>query len=178
MVIHRRNVQVLISEGEILRRVQEMARHLEGDYKGKELIVVGLLKGACPFLADLARAVDLDIRMDFMKVSSYGSGRESSGNVKIALDIDSDIDGKHVLVVEDIVDTGQTLAVVIKHLQASNPASVRVCSLLDKPSRRKVDVSADYVGFTIEDYFVVGYGMDLDGLYRNLPYVGVYGDRG
>jgi hypoxanthine phosphoribosyltransferase len=170
----RKNVQPLIPESEIAKRANELGGRIAADYAGKDLVLVGLLKGAFPFIADLARAIDLDFLVSFMIVSSYGGGQVSSGEVKIVQDIDCPIEGKHVLIVEDIVDTGQTLARVIAHLQPRSPASVRICAMLDKPSRRVVDLAADYVGFAIEDLFVVGYGMDLDGLYRNLPYIGVY----
>jgi hypoxanthine phosphoribosyltransferase len=174
MANYRKNVQPLIPQGEIARRVAELGFSIAADYAGKELVLVGLLKGAFPFIADLARSIDLDFQVSFMTVSSYGAGQVSSGEIKIVQDIDCPIEGKHVLIVEDIVDTGQTLARVIGHLQARSPASVRVCTMLDKPSRRVVDLAADYVGFAVEDLFVVGYGMDLGGLYRNLPYIGVY----
>jgi hypoxanthine phosphoribosyltransferase len=166
----------MISEEEISQRVKELGRLIESDYSGKDLVVVGLLKGVYPFFADLTRAIDLDFRLGFMRASSYGSGLSSSGEVKIAHDIDVPVSDKDVLIVEDIVDTGLTLSRVIDHLQSRSPASVRVCALLDKPVRRVVDVAVAYVGFSIDDKFVVGYGMDADELYRNLPYVGVYSD--
>jgi hypoxanthine phosphoribosyltransferase len=143
MDARRKNIQLLISQEAISKRVAEMARLLEADYQGVELIVVGLLKGAYPFLADLTRAMDMDIKIDFMKVSSYGSGLESSGNVQIVQGLNSDVKGKHVLIVEDIVDTGQTVAAVIECLRGMAPASVRTCTLLDKPRRRKVEVPVE-----------------------------------
>ncbi|MDR1841322.1 MAG: hypoxanthine phosphoribosyltransferase [Holophagales bacterium] len=170
----RQNVQVLISAEEISQRVQELGRQIRDDYLEREMVAIGLLRGAYAFFADLTRAIDLDFQIRFMGVTSYGSEQVSSGNVKIVQNIDAPIFGKNVLIIEDIVDTGQTLARVITHMRYQSPASVRVCTLLDKPSRRLVDVHADYVGFTISDQFVVGYGMDMNGLYRNLPYVGVY----
>jgi len=170
----RQNIQPMISEDEIHQKVKDMGRLIEADYSGSELIVVGLLKGVYPFFADLTRAIDLDLRVCFMIVSSYASELESSGEVKIVQDIDIPIKGKNLLIVEDIIDTGQTLAKVLKHIKAHSPASVRICTLLDKPSRRIVDVPVDYVGFSIEDRFVVGYGLDAKGMYRNLPYIGIY----
>ena len=175
MMGSRKNVQVLHTAEEISRRVLELGLQIRADYSGKELVAVGLLKGAYSFFADLTRAIDLDFPVSFMTVSSYGPGLESSGEVKIVQDVDTDIRGKEVLIVEDIVDTGQTIAGVIRHLKGYLPASVRICTLLDKPCRRIVDVPVDYVGFTIDDQFVVGYGMDANGLFRNLSYVGVYG---
>jgi hypoxanthine phosphoribosyltransferase len=170
----RRDVQALIPAEEIARRVGEIGRQVEADYSGKDLVVVGLLKGVYPFFADLTRAIDLDFRLGFMNVSSYGSGQSSSGDIRIVQDIDVPISGKDVLVVDDIVDTGQTLSKVIAHLQGRAPAGVRVCTLLDKPARRVAAVDVAYIGFSIDDKFVIGYGMDADGLYRNLPYIGVY----
>ena len=170
----RQNIQLLLSAQAISQRVIELARLIEAHHVGKELILIGLLKGAYCFMADLAREIDLDIQISFMTVSSYGSGQVSSGSIKIIQDIDCAIEGKNVLIVEDIIDTGQTIDAVFKYLQSRLPASVRICTLLDKPSCRKVFVKADYVGFTIEDHFVVGYGMDVDGNYRDLPYIGIY----
>ena len=170
----RQNVQPMITEEEIHQKVKELGRLVEADYSGSELLVVGLLKGVYPFFADLTRAIDLDLRVSFMSVASYGSGLESSGEVKIIQDIDAPISDKNVLIVEDIVDTGHTLAKVIGHIKSKSPASVRICALLDKPGRRIIDVPIDYAGFTIEDVFAVGYGLDADGMYRNLPYIGIY----
>jgi hypoxanthine phosphoribosyltransferase len=175
MDMHRQNVQPLISPDDISRKVEELGRQITADYSGKDLLLVGLLTGVFPFFADLARAIDLDIQVCFMKVSSYGVALASSGEVKIVHDIDTPIMGKNVLIVDDIIDSGQTLSGVIKHLMGHGPASIRVCALLDKPARRAVEAAADYVGFTIDDHFVVGYGMDARGQYRNLPYIGVYG---
>ncbi|MCL1908802.1 MAG: hypoxanthine phosphoribosyltransferase [Holophagaceae bacterium] len=170
----RQNIQIMLSSDAISNRVAELARLIEADYANKELVAVGLLKGAYCFMADLVRAVDLDMQIGFLAASSYGSGQASSGDVKILQEIDCHIQGKDVLIVEDIVDTGQTIEAVTKHLHSYSPASLRVCTLLDKPSRRKVNIRADYVGFAIEDYFAVGYGMDVGGKYRDLPYVGKY----
>jgi len=174
MARFRQNVQPMISEEEIARRVSELGRQIESDYSGKELVVIGLLKGVYPFFADLTRAIDLDFRIGFMSVSSYGAGQVSSGEVKIVHDADVQVSSKNVLIVEDIVDTGLTLSKVKEYLQGHSPVGIRICALLDKPARRVVDVTVDYVGFSIADKYVVGYGMDADGLYRNLPFVGVY----
>ena len=174
MAMIRQNIQSMISEEEIRQKVKDMGRLIETDYSGSELVVVGLLNGVYPFFADLTRAIDLDFQVCFMSVSSYGPELESSGVVKIVKDIDAPIKDKNVLIVEDIIDTGQTLAAVLKHIKAQSPASVRICALLDKPGRRIIDVPVDYAGFSIEDQFVVGYGLDAKGMYRNLPYIGIY----
>lgn len=170
----RERVTPLLSEAQIQARVRELGAQLSRDYVGKELVVVGLLNGVFPFFADLVRAMDVDLDVSFMQVSSYGGGLESTGEVHILKDLDRSIQGRHALVVEDIVDTGLTLFKVRNLLGDREPLSLKICTLLDKPSRRKVEVPVDYVGFTIEDHFVVGYGLDLDGKLRNLPYVGVY----
>ena len=174
MVMIRQNIKPMISEEEIHQKVKEMGRLIEADYSRSELVVVGLLKGAYAFFADLTRTIDLDIQVCFLGASSYGSELESKGEVKIVQDIDTPIKGKNLLIVEDIIDTGQTLTKVLKYVKSHSPASVRICTLLDKPARRIVDVPVDYVGFSIEDQFVVGYGLDAKGLYRNLPYIGIY----
>ncbi len=165
-------VEVLISREKVEERIKEVAKEIEKDYTGKDLVCVGLLKGSVMFMADLIKAIDLDLRIDFMKVSSYGSGTNSTGVVKILKDVDVDLAGKDVLIVEDIIDTGLTILNVKDFLSKKNPNSVRVCTLLDKPSRRVVEVKGEYVGFEIPDEFVVGYGLDLDEKYRNLPFVG------
>ena len=165
-------VEVLISREKVEERIKELAKEIEKDYAGKELVCVGLLKGSVMFMADLIKAVDLDLRIDFMKVSSYGSGTNSTGVVKILKDVDVDLAGKDVLIVEDIIDTGLTILNVKDFLSKKNPKSVKVCTLLDKPSRRVVEVKGEYVGFEIPDEFVVGYGLDFDEKYRNLPFVG------
>jgi len=177
MSMTRQNIRVLFSAEEISQRVLELGRQLEADYSGKNPLVIGLLNGVYVFLADLTRAIDLDMQINFMRVSSYGSGQTSSGDVKIVYDTDTPIKGRHLLIVEDIVDTGQTLDKVIRRLQNQSPASIRVCTLLDKQARRIVAVPVDYVGFTISDQFVVGYGIDINGLYRNLPYIGAYSEK-
>lgn len=165
-------VEVLISREKVEERIKEVAKEIEKDYAGKDLVCVGLLKGSVMFMADLIKSIDLDLRIDFMKVSSYGSGTNSTGVVKILKDVDVDLAGKDVLIVEDIIDTGLTILNVKDFLSKKNPNSVKVCTLLDKPSRRVVEVKGEYVGFEIPDEFVVGYGLDLDEKYRNLPFVG------
>jgi hypoxanthine phosphoribosyltransferase len=170
----RDRITPLLTEAQIQTRVHELGTQLSKDYAGQDLVVIGLLNGVFPFFADLVRAMDLDIDVSFMQVSSYGAGTESTGEVHILKDLDRSIQGRHALVVEDIVDTGLTLFKVRNLLQDREPESLKICTLLDKPSRRKIQVPVDYIGFTIEDHFVVGYGLDLDGKLRNLPYVGVY----
>ncbi len=165
------DMEVLITQQQIADRVAELGRQITEDYKGGQLLMVGILKGSVPFMADLMRAVDLDLKIDFMSVSSYGNATSTSGVVRILKDLDSDIRGKDVLIVEDIVDTGLTLAYLKEYLESRNPASVKIATILDKPSRRKADVRPDYVGFTVEDKFIVGYGLDASQRYRNLPYV-------
>ena len=163
----------LISAEEIGRKVRELGEWISEDYAGKDPVLVGVLKGSMVFLADLMRAISVPHRVDFMAVSSYGSGTETSGVVRITKDLDESITGEDVLIVEDIVDTGLTLHYLLDVLQARRPKSVRVCTLLDKLSRRQVDVSVAYRGFEIPDEFVVGYGLDYDQRYRNLPDVRV-----
>ena len=165
-------IDVMISEAEIAKKVEEIAKQIENDYKGEPLLVVGILKGASVFVSDLIRKINLDVSIDFMSVSSYGNSTESSGTVKILKDLDIDIAGKNVLIVEDIIDSGLTLSNLVKELQIRNPKSLKLCTLLDKPERRKTDVHVDYVGFVIEDKFIVGYGIDWAENYRNLPYIG------
>ncbi len=165
-------IEKMISEGDLQARIKEVAKEIEKDYEGKDLICVGLLKGSIMFMADLLKNVELDLAMDFMKVSSYHGGTDSTGVVKILKDVDEDLTGKDVLIIEDIIDTGLTLESVKKFLMSKQPKSLKVCSLLDKPSRRKVEMVGEYIGFEIPDEFVVGYGLDYDELYRNLPYIG------
>jgi hypoxanthine phosphoribosyltransferase len=164
---------VLIEERELARRVAELGEQITRDYAGKELLMVGILKGAIMFLVDLARAVRLPLTVDFMAISSYGASTQSSGVVRILKDLDESVDGKHVLVVEDIIDTGLTLKYILRTLAMRRPASVKVCGLLLKDRPRPINVEADYVGFTIPDRFVVGYGLDYEEIYRNLPYIGI-----
>lgn len=166
--------RVLFSREQIAGRVQELGRQITADYAGQDLVVVCVLKGSFVFTADLVRAIDLPIRVEFLGVRSYGDATTSSGSVQVTQDITRPIDGAHLLIVEDIVDTGLTSDFLIRQLGARNPASIRLCSLLHKPARSEVDVPIDYLGFTIEDEFVVGYGLDLAQRYRNLPHVCIY----
>lgn len=165
--------KVLLSEDAIRRRILELGEQITADYAGKEILMIGVLRGAVVFMADLARAVNVPVSIDFMAVSSYGSGTQSSGVVRIIKDLDEDITGQEVLVVEDIVDTGLTLTYLFENLKSRNPASIRLCTLLNKPDRRKIAVEIDYNGFTIPDQFVVGYGLDYGERYRNLPFIGI-----
>lgn len=168
--------ETMISEEQLKAKVQELGKQIEKDFAGEELLVVGILKGASVFVADLIRTIDLDVNIDFMSVSSYGNSTESSGTVKIIKDLDVDIEGKNVLIVEDIIDSGLTLSNLVETLKVRNPKSLKLCTLLDKPERRKVNIPVDYVGFVIEDKFIVGYGIDYAEKYRNLPYIGVVGE--
>lgn len=165
--------KVLFTEDELKQRVKELGEQITADYKGKEIILITVLRGSYIFMADLSRAIDLPCVIDFMSVSSYGKGTTSSGQVQITKDLSEDIAGKEVIVVEDILDSGNTLSYLLQILKARKPASVRLCTLLDKPERRVKDIQADYSGFTIPDAFVVGYGLDYAEKYRNLPYVGI-----
>jgi hypoxanthine phosphoribosyltransferase len=167
--LHSDVEKVLISVIELKNKVTELGQILSRDYAGKNLLAVGILKGAMVFMADLVRNISVDVQMDFMAVSSYGASSKSTGVVRIMKDLEQNIEGRHVLIVEDIVDTGLTLNYLLEILKAREPASLRVCTLLDKPSRREVDVSVDYNGFSIPDEFVVGYGLDYNEKYRNLP---------
>ncbi len=164
---------VLIDKSKIESRIRELAEEISRDYAGKDLVMIGVLKGAFVMLADLARQVDLPAQIDFIAVSSYGADTKSSGVVSIIKDLDLDIQGKHVLLVEDIVDTGLTLDYLIRSMRARQPASVEICALLNKPEARKVDLEVKYCGFDIPHVFVVGYGLDYAEQYRQLPYVGV-----
>ncbi|MBR5340996.1 MAG: hypoxanthine phosphoribosyltransferase [Erysipelotrichaceae bacterium] len=164
--------KILISEEEIVERCKELGKEISTDYEGKDPIIIGLLKGSVPFMAELIKYITIDCEMEFMAVSSY-SGTESMGDVRILKDLDRSIKGENVLVVEDIVDTGKTLEKVKELLYSKGADSVKVVSLLDKPDRRIVDIEAEYVGFTIPNEFVIGFGLDFDQKYRNLPYVGV-----
>ncbi|MDI7246146.1 MAG: hypoxanthine phosphoribosyltransferase [Bacillota bacterium] len=165
--------QILLSEEVIAKRVGELGEQISRDYRGCDLVVVGILKGALVFMADLIRHLSIPVIMDFAVVSSYGAATKTSGVVRILKDLDQPIEGKHVLIVEDIIDTGLTMHYLINNLKARKPLSVKVCTLLDKPSRREVDITPDYCGFSIPDHFVVGYGLDYAEYYRNLPQVGV-----
>ncbi len=167
------NISVLISQKSLNDRITELGLQITKDYQDKELIVVGILNGCFVFLADLVRQIDLPIVTDFMGLSSYGASTKSSGIVQITKDLSKAIEGKHILIVEDIIDTGLTMSYLLENLDTRRPASVRICSLLSKPSKHKTDIPIEYLGFSIEDKFVVGYGLDYDGRYRNLPFIGV-----
>ena len=165
--------QVLFSEEELDRKVSELAEQINRDYADKEILLVSVLRGSFIFMADLARKITRPCRIDFMSVSSYGKGTSSSGQVQITKDLSEDISGLHVIVIEDILDSGNTLSYLLRILEQRHPASIRLCTLLDKPERRKVEVTVHYSGFTIPDAFVVGYGLDYAERYRNLPYIGI-----
>ena len=161
--------EILIKQADIREKIQSLARDIEKDYEGESVHMVGILKGACIFLSDLAREVNLPVSLDFMAVSSYGKGSLPSGEVRITKDLDHSIEGQNVIIVEDILDTGLTLNYLFRLLQSRKPKSLRIAALLDKPSRRVQEVHADYIGFQIPDKFVVGYGLDYAERYRNLP---------
>lgn len=165
--------EVLFSEEQLKNRVQEIARQITADYQGKEIMLISVLRGSFVFMADLCRAIDLPCTLDFMAVSSYGKGTKSSGQVQITKDLSEDITDRHIIVVEDILDSGNTLSYLLKILENRHPASIRLCTLLDKPDRRVKPVQVHYSGFTIPDAFVVGYGLDYAEKYRNLPYIGI-----
>ena len=168
--------EILIDEGTIQQRVSELAKQITEDYTrlgAQELVTVGILRGSVLFLSDLIRRIELPVNLDFMAVSSYGGSTTSSGMVRIIKDLSQSIQGQHVLIVEDIVDTGRTLQCLNELLLARKPASLRICSLLDKPARRLVDAAVDYVGFSVPDKFVIGYGLDYKGAWRQLPFIGV-----
>ena len=173
MSIRQDIAAVWASEEQIRERVEALGRQISQDYEGREPLFVGVLKGCFIFMADLVRACDLKCTVDFMVVSSYGSGTVSTGAVEIIKDLSQDISGRDIIIVEDILDSGNTLSYLKKIMTARGPASIRIVTLMDKPERRTADVSADYVGFTIPDAFVVGYGLDYDQRYRNLPYIGI-----
>lgn len=167
---------ILVPREEIDSMCKRLGEQISRDYAGKEVILIGVLKGAYVFMADLARHLTVPVRIDFISVSSYGSGTRTSGVVKITKDLDSDITNKHIIVVEDIVDSGLTLKHLRQLLSTRNPASIALCTAFDKPSRRQADIQVDYVGMQIPDEFIVGYGLDFDGKYRNLPDVSILGD--
>jgi hypoxanthine phosphoribosyltransferase len=165
--------EVLVGRDELAAKIDELAARITRDYEGKELLLVGVLKGAVFFMADLARRIDLPVALDFMAVSSYGSSTDSSGVVRILKDLDLEIAGRDVLIVEDIIDSGLTLSYLLKNLRSRRPASLEVCALLTKPSRRRAEIPCKYVGFEIPDKFVVGYGLDLADRFRTLEFIGV-----
>jgi hypoxanthine phosphoribosyltransferase len=167
------NLEILIEEGRIQARVREIGAQITRDYSGKRLHLVGVLKGACVFLSDLMRAIDLPMSLDFIGISSYGAATKSSGEVRITKDLDVSLAGKDVLVVEDIIDTGLTLNYLVNIFKSREVSSLNIAALLDKPERHEIEVEARYIGFTIPNRFVVGYGLDVGELYRNLPFIGV-----
>ncbi len=166
-------IRELVSEKNVDKRIEELGKKISEDYAGKEIHLICVLKGGVFFMCELAKRISVPVSMDFMSVSSYGDGTKSSGVVKIVKDLDESIDGKDVLIVEDIIDSGRTLYYLIDILKKRNPKSIHLCTLLDKPERRVRDVKVDYVGFNIPDEFVVGYGLDYAQKYRNLPFIGV-----
>ena len=166
-------LKTLVSEEELREKVAELGRQISHDYEGKSLLLVSVLKGSVVFMADLMRAITIPARIDFMSVSSYGSGTKSRGVVKIVKDLDIPLEGYDLLIVEDILDSGNTLSYLKEILSSRGPKSIRICTLLDKPERRTADIAADYVGFAVPDEFVVGYGLDYEEKYRNLPFIGV-----
>ena len=165
--------EVLIDEDRLQERIRELGREISAEYEGRELLLVGVLKGAVFFMADLMRSIDVPCEIDFMAISSYGVSTDSSGVVRILKDLDINIEGRHVLVVEDIIDSGLTLSYLLRNLESREPASLEICALLTKPSRREIEVPVRYIGFEIPNKFVIGYGLDFAERYRNLPYVGV-----
>ena len=173
MLLEKDIQEVLFTREELEKRVRELAAQITADYRGKEILLISVLRGSFVFMADQCRFIDLDCTVDFMAVSSYGSGTSSTGQVQITKDLSGDISGKHVVVVEDILDSGNTLSYLLKLLEQRKPASIRLCTLLDKPERRTKPVEVSYCGFTIPDAFVVGYGLDYDEHYRGLPYIGI-----
>lgn len=174
MGLNREKIKTLISKDEIEKKIAEMGKQITKDFQGEEVICVCILKGSVIFYSDLVRAIDLPVYFDFVRASSYGSQLTSSGDVKISKDLSSSIEGKNVIVIEDIVDTGITLTFLKNLFQTRNPKSLKICSLLYKPANKVKDVKIDYLGFTIENHFVVGYGLDANEKYRNLDYVGIY----
>ena len=166
-------LKVLLTEEELKERIDELGAMISRDYAGKNLLMVSVLKGSIAFMADLMRAIDIPVAIDFMATSSYGAGTKTSGVVKIVKDLDLDLAEYDVLLVEDILDSGRTLSYLLELLESRQPKSVKICTLLDKPERREVDVPVAYTGFTVPDEFVIGYGLDFDEKYRNLPYIGV-----
>lgn len=168
------DLEVLVSSEQIAERVKELGEEITNDYVGKDIVLICILKGAVLFFADIARAIKLHMQMDFLGISSYGDAQKTSGIIRISKDIDTSITGKHVIIAEDIMDSGLTLNHLIKLLEARDPASIKTCCLLDKPSRRECDITPDYCGFVIPDKFVVGFGLDnAGGFDRNIPFVGV-----
>ena len=166
-------IKMMLPEEELDRRIRELGKEISEDYAGESVYLVGVLRGAAFFTCELAKRITVPVSLDFMSVSSYGSGTESSGNIKIVKDLDDTLEGKDVIIVEDIIDSGRTLSRLMELLSSRKPNSLKLCTLLDKPDRRVVDVKVDYTCFEIPDEFVVGYGLDYDQMYRNLPYIGI-----
>jgi hypoxanthine phosphoribosyltransferase len=164
---------ILFSKEQIAARITEMGEQLTTDYANQEILMIGVLRGAVVFMADLARAIQRPVALDFMAVSSYGTATSSSGVVRILKDLDEDVEDRHVLIVEDIIDSGLTLSYLLENLKSRKPRSIKICTLLNKPDRRKANVCVDYNGFVIPDHFVVGYGLDYAEKYRNLPFIGI-----
>ncbi|MEG0829845.1 MAG: hypoxanthine phosphoribosyltransferase [Anaerovoracaceae bacterium] len=162
---------IMITQEQILERAGEIGKEITDRYQGRDIILVGILRGAVLWMADIMKSIDMDMTIDFMAVSSYGAATKSSGVVRIIKDLDSDIEGKDVIIVEDIVDSGITLSYLKQYFENRKPKSISICALLDKPKGRKAEINVDYVGFTVEDQFIVGYGLDCDQKYRNLPYI-------
>jgi hypoxanthine phosphoribosyltransferase len=177
VTVHTDVGEVLIDEGVLRQRVESLGREISYDYAGRDLLLVGVLKGAVFFMADLMRELSIPCEIDFMAISSYGAATDSSGVVRILKDLDINIAGRHVIVVEDIIDSGLTLSYLMRNLQARKPTSLEVCTLLTKPERREIEVPVRYVGFEIPNRFVIGYGLDFAERYRNLPYIGVLRDE-
>lgn len=178
MAIRHKDIsEILITPSQIQARVKELGREITNDYKGRDVVLVGILKGCFVFISDLVKNIDLDMAIDFMMISSYDGERQSSGVVRILLDLRQPVENKDVIIVEDIVDSGLTINYLIKAMKARRPKSVEVCTLLNKPSCRKINVKLRYVGFEIPDKFVVGYGLDYKEYYRNLPYIGILKDE-
>jgi hypoxanthine phosphoribosyltransferase len=169
--------EVLIEEDALQARIGELGREISDDYRGRDLLLIGVLKGAVFFMADLMRRIEIPCEVDFMAISSYGAGIDSSGVVRILKDLDVSIEGRNVLVVEDIIDSGLTLSYLLRNLEAREPASLEICALLTKPARREIDIECRYIGFEIPNRFVIGYGLDFAERYRNLPFVGVIRDE-
>ena len=165
--------RILITSEEIGARVRELGQQITNDYAGQEILMIGVLRGAVIFMADLARSIKRPMDIDFMAITSYGLSTNSSGVVRIIKDLDEVVEGRHILIIEDIIDSGLTLNYLVDNIKSRKPASVRICTLLSKPDRRKVNVTVDYNGFIIPDHFVVGYGLHYAGKYRNLPFIGV-----
>lgn len=173
MAFYEQEVGVLISEDKLQARVRELAAEITRDYAGKDLTLICVLKGSAFFAIDLAKYIDLPVKLEFLGVSSYQGGTESTGEVRITTDVSKPMAGKHLLIIEDIIDTGLTMQFLLENLRARHPASLKVCSLLEKPARAQTKVDIDYKGFVIDDLFVVGYGLDFGEIYRNIPFIGV-----